>query len=190
MSGVQQQIISLAVVFGVMQVATKLNLDTPENANYIRAAYATMQVVQAALLYYIYIVINKKNDDTELKYTEVKNAMDSSEAEIVETTVRDYDIAQLRQAVVAQLVGMMAVVGIHTYWGYLRPMTLQIVLGLKTIYDNPMAKIHLFNQHATGDLQRPIKPKGMFAPKPAPSVKEIKAKQKKDDKKKVVNKIQ
>ena len=56
----------------------------------------------------------------------------------------------------------MAIVGIHMYFGYLRPMTLQLFLGLKTIYDNPEAKIHLLGQSAAGDLARPFKAKGML----------------------------
>ncbi|TPX33362.1 hypothetical protein SmJEL517_g03721 [Synchytrium microbalum] len=185
------QLLQIGLAFGVMQVANRLNFDTPENANYIRIAYATVQVIQMAIFYYIYTQIDAKKDETELKYTEVKNPMDTgAEAEIVETTVRDYDVAQLRTAVMGALMGIAAITGIHLYWGYLRPMTLQCVLGFKTVYDNPMTKIHLLGQPASGDLQRPFKPKGLFAGKPVPSVKEVKAKEKKDAKKKVINKVQ
>jgi hypothetical protein len=75
----------------------------------------------------------------------------------------------------------------HTYWGYVRPLTLQVVLGIKTVLSTPIAQIHVLGKEATGNLDRPFKvpnPFGM-AEQPKASEKEEKAKAKKELKKKI-----
>ncbi|KAI8911056.1 hypothetical protein EDD86DRAFT_204294 [Gorgonomyces haynaldii] len=72
----QQMIINMAMVFGIVQVANKFQLDAPENEFYVRLAYGSVQVIGLLLVGYIAWTINSKNDKTEFIYNETKNPFD------------------------------------------------------------------------------------------------------------------
>ena len=79
------------------------------------------------------------------------------EPKFVATTVKAYDLQQLRALFKTQLmgVGMMAVM--HFYFKYTNPLLIQSILPVKGAFEGNLVKIHLLGQPATGDLQRPWK---------------------------------
>lgn len=82
------------------------------------------------------------------------------EPKFVATTVKAYDLQQLKALFKAQLmgVGMMGVM--HLYFKYTNPLLIQSIIPLKGAFEGNLVKIHLFGQSATGDLQRPWKQAG------------------------------
>jgi hypothetical protein len=63
-------LINMAMVFGLVQLANKYELDKPENTLYLRIAYAGSQLLQLSLLLFMYLKIQKNNDNTPLIYQE------------------------------------------------------------------------------------------------------------------------
>lgn len=177
----------MALVLGLVQVANRLKLDEPENVGYVRMAYAASLVVQLFIMGYMYSRIQKKKDETKLVYTEPAS-YGNTEPTQVETTVKEYDESQLKSAMTQWVLSLAIILGMHSYWGYIRPLTLQVVLGIKTVLSSPIAQIHVLGKEAVGDLSRPFKvanPFGMVDDQPKTSEKEEKAKAKKELKKKI-----
>ena len=98
--------------------------------------------------------------------------MDPSDVEVIETTVEKYDMKQLSTQFFQFIVGLVILGAMHFHWyiveeikvvrGYIRPLTLQVILGLKTLAGVPLVQVHVFGQPAVASLARPWKPKGMF----------------------------
>lgn len=73
------------------------------------------------------------------------------------TTVRDYDLQQIAKNTPGQLIGL-AIMGVmHLKFGYTQPLLIQSIMPLKSLFDNPIVKIHILGKEATGDLERPFK---------------------------------
>ncbi|KAI8825279.1 inorganic phosphate transporter Pho88 [Fimicolochytrium jonesii] len=178
-------ITNLIVVFGLMQVANKFELDKEENTPYLRAAYLGMQIISVIVWGLIYSKVVAANDQTPLVYTEAANALDPSNTTTIRTTVKDYDIKkiieQLRsQAIAAAILGLM-----HFKFGYLRPLLLQSILGFKALYSTQLVQIHLLGKQPVAELVRPWKAANPFGETVKPTTeKEIKAKEKREAKKK------
>ena len=176
----------MALVLGLVQVANRLKLDEPENVGYIRLAYASSLVIQLFIMGYMYSKIQKKNDTTKLVYSEPPSPYGNAEPEQVETTVKDYDQSQLKSAMSQWVLSLVIILVMHGYWGYIRPLTLQVVLGIKTVLSTPLAQIYVLGKEATGSLSRPFKVPSPFGmDQPQTTEKEEKAKAKKDLKKKI-----
>ncbi|KAI8919248.1 hypothetical protein PhCBS80983_g00248 [Powellomyces hirtus] len=179
-------ITNLVVVFGLMQVANKFQLDKEENTAYLRAAYLTMQAIAFTALFIVYRKVVSRNDQTPLIYEEAKSALEPSNVETIRTTVRDYDVKKLIEAARSQLIAMAMIGFMHYKWGYLRPLLLQSVLGLKAIYQAQLVQVHLVGTPATGALARPWKVPSPFGQTVKPTTeKELKAKEKREAKKKL-----
>lgn len=97
---------------------------------------------------------------TVVKYVEPAPMGSGEEPKFVATTVKAYDLQQLRALFKAQLmgVGMMGVM--HIYLKYTNPLLIQSIIPLKGAFEGNLVKIHLFGSPATGDLQRPWKQSG------------------------------
>lgn len=175
----------MALVLGLVQVANRLKLDEPENVEYVRIAYGASLVVQLFIMGYMYSRIQKKKDDAKLVYTEPAS-FGNTESTQVETTVKEYDESQLKSAMTQWLLSLVIILGMHGYLGYIRPLTLQVVLGIKTVLSSPLAQIHVLGKEATGSLSRPFKVASPFGmDQPQTTEKEEKAKAKKELKKKI-----
>jgi hypothetical protein len=178
----------MAVVFGLVQLANRYELDKPENTDILRISYFLTQLLSFIAIYVMYTKISKKNDETKLVYSEPPKPMSGDEPEIITISVKDYDLKQLKQLATQTLIGLGIVSAMHFKWGYLRPLLLQTVLGFRTLYQTPIVKVVLLNFEAVGDLQRPWKsPSSPFGPEEV-TPKEQKLKEKKEEKKKIANK--
>ncbi len=106
---------------------------------------------------------------------------------MVQTTVGDYDLSQVKSLFFQTVMGAAIVVFMHLKWGYLRPLLLQSVLGLKTLSAAPIVQVYVLGYKAEGELARPWKAGGGFGGQQSegPTVKELKAMEKKEAKKKI-----
>lgn len=99
---------------------------------------------------------------TPLTYTEPKNPMDPADVDVVTTTVEGYDKKQVMSQLYQYAIGIGMISLMHFKWGYIRPLTLQAVLGLKALFELPLVKVHILGQQSVGALARPWKPKSLF----------------------------
>lgn len=65
--------------------------------------------------------IKKANDLTVLKYVTPKSPMSQEPGELITTTHRDYDLAEVSKAMRGVYMGMLMVAGMHLYMGYTNP---------------------------------------------------------------------
>ena len=107
--------------------------------------------------------VKKANDLTVIKYVNAKNPMSQEPGELVTTTNRDYDLAEISKSMRGTLMGCAMVGFMHLYLGYTNPLVIQSILPVKNALESNMAKIWVWGQPATGDLKRPFKaPPGLF----------------------------
>ena len=180
-----QALLNMGLVFGLVQIANRYNIDAPENTMYLRLGYGTVQVITLAIVGWIYLKVRAAQDKTQLVYNDVKNPFDPSDKEVVKTTNLEYDTEQTRTLLTQTLTTIAMIVFMHLQWGYLRPMLLQTVLGFRTLWSNALFKVYILGQPATGALARPWKTMNTFGQTAGPTPKELKAKEKKEAKKKI-----
>ncbi|KAF2866579.1 inorganic phosphate transporter Pho88 [Massariosphaeria phaeospora] len=159
---INPQITNLVIILGFMQISKKVPFDDPNVLNAVRALYVLSNVIIVGIYVYVQAQINKKNDMTVVKYVEPAPMGSGDEPKFVATTIKAYDLQQLRALFKAQLmgVGMMAVM--HIYFKYTNPLLIQSIIPLKGAFEGNLVKIHLLGQPATGELQRPWKQAGGF----------------------------
>ncbi|KAJ3324077.1 hypothetical protein HDV06_000618 [Boothiomyces sp. JEL0866] len=179
----------MALVFGLVQLANKFQLDAPENTNILRIAYASVQLIGLATIAYIYTRIKSKKDQTKLVYSEPKAPFSTEEPALTRTTFEEYDIGQIKTLLFQTFTGIAIIGFMHFKWGYLRPLLLQSVLGLRTLSSAPLVQVWVFGKEATGDLARPWKAANPLGGGGEPATeKDIKAKERKEEKKKISSK--
>ncbi|KAJ3015164.1 hypothetical protein HKX48_004745 [Thoreauomyces humboldtii] len=179
-------ITNLVLVFGLMQVANKFELDKEENTNVLRATYLGMQLITFAALGFVYMKVSAKNDQTPMIYEESKGVIDPGNSETIRTTVRDYDVKKLVEQIRSQALAIAMIGFMHFKWGYLRPLLLQSILGLKAIYQAQLVQVHILGRPTVGELARPWKVASPFGATAKPvSEKEVKQKEKRAAKKKL-----
>ncbi|KAI8849760.1 inorganic phosphate transporter Pho88 [Chytridium lagenaria] len=165
--------INIVIVVVLMQLTTYFSLDDPMYLNYVRGAYLLTQSIALFTIFIIYLRIQKENDTTELNYTETKVPFSGIE-ETVNSTVMDHDISKVKEVLQQILIAVGIMAYLHFQMGYLRPLILQVVLGLRTLSTSPLFRVYVLGRPTTGDLERPWKSK-MFQkpPKPLPTPKEL-----------------
>lgn len=94
---------------------------------------------------------------TVVKYVEPAPMGSGEEPKFVATTVKAYDLQQLRGLFKAQLMGVGMMGFMHLYLKYTNPLLIQSIIPLKGAFEGNLVKIHLFGSPATGDLARPWK---------------------------------
>ncbi|KAF2714980.1 inorganic phosphate transport PHO88 [Pleomassaria siparia CBS 279.74] len=154
---INPQVTNLIIILAFMQISKKVPFEDPNVLNGVRALYVLSNVIIAGIYFYVQTQINKKNDMTVVKYVEPAPMGSGDEPKFVATTVKSYDLQQLRALFKAQLmgVGMMAVM--HFYFKYTNPLLIQSIIPLKGAFEGNLVKIHLLGQSATGELARPWK---------------------------------
>ncbi|GAA5991989.1 hypothetical protein JCM11641_005336 [Rhodosporidiobolus odoratus] len=153
---VNPAITGLMFSLGAMQVARKIDFTDPDVLFYVRCLYVGTQVLSLAVYYFVSMKVKQKDDLKVLKYSEPAKPMSGEGPTQVTTTNKDYDLAQVSQAVRGVLMGCGFMVFMHLYMKYTQPLFIQGIMPLKAIYDSKIVKIHLLNKPATGDLKRPF----------------------------------
>ncbi|WRT65902.1 uncharacterized protein IL334_002853 [Kwoniella shivajii] len=151
---------NLVISLGAMQVARKIPMDDPKIINYLRIGYVASQVISLAIYYFITLKIRRKNDLTVLKYVNPAPPMNpDAKPELVQTTVKDYDLAEVGKAI-KSLLSLAFMAFLHGYLKYTQPLFIQGLMGLKSTLESNPAKLHIFGKKAEGDLARPFKAGG------------------------------
>ncbi len=76
--------------------------------------------------------------------------------------MQEYDLAQFKTQLNQVLIGVGFMAFLHFKFGYIRPIIIQTVLGLKNAVGTPLFKVYLFKKPAVGDLARPWRPANPF----------------------------
>ncbi|CAM0136970.1 phosphate transporter (Pho88) [Umbelopsis sp. WA50703] len=142
------------------QLAKRLNLDNPDNLFYARATYVFAQATVIGLAYWLMSVVDKKNDTTTLRY--VKPAAQEwdgtkGQEELVNTTNKDYDIAEIKKSITQTLTGLGIIGFLHLQFKFTQPLVIQSILVFKTFFLSKEALLHVWGEPAVGDLRRPFK---------------------------------
>ncbi|KAG2202027.1 inorganic phosphate transporter Pho88 [Mucor mucedo] len=140
----------------------------------LRLLYLGVQVTIVALSYLLIYKIRQKNDQTVLKYVEpASQSWDGTETadQLINTTVMDYDIAEVHKTVKQSAMGILLITFLHFKFGYVQPLLVQSILGFKTFLMTKEVRIHYWGSPTTGDLKRPFRleaPFGMVNEKKQP----------------------
>ncbi|CAG8675388.1 4902_t:CDS:2 [Acaulospora morrowiae] len=151
------QVANLVLVLVIIQVSRKLDLENPDVITYVRIGYVTVQALTLSLCYFIATRIKKINDTTEIKYVEPAKPFTNESPQVVETTVRDYDLGKTMDLFKQTCTSVLIMLIIHLYFGFTQPLFIQSILPLKSVYQNQMVQIHLLGKKAEGELNRPFK---------------------------------
>jgi hypothetical protein len=159
-------------------------LDAPENATILIIAYGSVQAISLLVMGLIYSKVTSKKDQTKLTYSEPKPSFQNEDPELIETTFMEYDIKQLKQLLTQTAIGVLIISFMYYKWGYLRPLLLQSVLGLKSFFGTPIVEVHILGK----DKKRPWVAASPFGQQEPVSEKQVKQIEKKEAKKKISNK--
>ena len=96
-------------------------------------------------------------DRTPLVYSESKNMFNPSDVTTITTTVQDHDLEKVKEAFTQTLMSLGIMALLHLKFGFVRPLLLQSILGIKTLASTPLFRIYVLGQPAVGDLARPWK---------------------------------
>lgn len=159
-----------------MQISKKIPFDDPNVLNGVRALYIVSNIIIAGIYFYVQMQINKKNgslrqtlgltgirpantapDMTVVKYVEPAPVGSGEEPKFVATTVKAYDLQQLKALFKGQMMGVGMMAFMHLYMKYTNPLLIQSIIPLKGAFEGNLIKVHLFGQPATGELARPWK---------------------------------
>ncbi|EIM90602.1 inorganic phosphate transporter [Stereum hirsutum FP-91666 SS1] len=161
---------NLAISLGVMQVARKIPFDDPDVLLYVRIGYVVTQAICLAVYFYISQKVKSKNDQTVLKYVEPPNQMTQEPGNLVTTTIRDYDLAEVSKLIRSTLTSVAMMGFLHLYMQYTQPLFVQALMGLKSLYESNEVKIYVLGKAPEGDLKRPFKAAGgLFGPAAGPA---------------------
>ncbi|GME84822.1 unnamed protein product [Ambrosiozyma monospora] len=162
---VSPAISNLVLMLVMMQVSRKLDFEDPNILLGVRIAYGVGTTLTLLIYLFVRQTIIAKNDLNTLKYLQPPNAMaGETEAKLVTTTVKDYDLQQIHQAIKGVFTGLAMMGFMHLYMGYANPLVMQSISPVKSALESNLVKIHLYGSKATGDLKRPFKaPEGFLS---------------------------
>ncbi|ORX42780.1 hypothetical protein DM01DRAFT_265311 [Hesseltinella vesiculosa] len=156
---------NIAFFFAVRQAIKYFGLEKPEYLMGFRILYYGVQILVVLLSFYIISIINTKNDQTVLRYVDpAKPGWDGVETQdtLVVTTFAgksliEYDKQEVFKAMKQSAMGIAMVSFLHFKFGYIQPLVIQSLLGIKAFFTTKEARIHLFHESTkSGDLKRPF----------------------------------
>ncbi|ODQ63673.1 inorganic phosphate transport PHO88 [Nadsonia fulvescens var. elongata DSM 6958] len=160
---VNAAISNLVIMLVMMQVSKKIPFEDPTVLLLVRGAYILSNVLIFGLYFYTKSLIMKKNDLTTMKYVEPSSPLSGSdESKLITTTIRDYDLQQVKTATKGVFTGIAMMGFMHLYMQYTNPLLMQSIMPLKSAFEQPIVQIHLFGKPSSGDLKRPFKAPSLF----------------------------
>lgn len=156
---------NLVLMLVGMQVSKRLDFEDPSTLFYVRLAFIIGQSITLLIYLFVRYQIISKNDLTTLKYLDAPNKMaGETESKLVTTTVKDYDLKQIDQAIKGVFTGLAMTGFMHLYMKFANPLVMQSITPIKGALEANIVKIHLFGSPAVGDLKRPFKaPPSIFS---------------------------
>jgi len=164
-SVLNNQLFNMAFVMGSMQLVKNWDLTSPDVIFKLRVTYVACQALVLATCYGLIALIKSRNDITPLRYVEPRkpsimdpNPVDPNDAGLlIETTNKDYDIAEIKKVINSTLVAMGILGVMHLQFKFVQPLFIQSILPIKNTIAHKVVQIHLWGLKAEGDLKRPFK---------------------------------
>ncbi|CAO3703414.1 unnamed protein product [Rhizopus stolonifer] len=141
-----------------MQLSKKLDWNYPDVLTMARIGYYGAQVLVVGLAYGLIALIKKKNDTTVLTYTPpAKPSLGGgAPAESITTTVRDYDVDQVKQLIQSTVTSIFIIHLMHWQFKFTQPLFMQSLMPIKNLLTHKEALIHLWGDAPEGNLARPF----------------------------------
>ncbi|KAG1472939.1 hypothetical protein G6F56_001244 [Rhizopus delemar] len=148
-----------------MQLAKKVDFNDPDVLTMARIGYYSAQVLVVAMAYGLIVLIKKKNDTTVLTYTPPAKAgfgAPTAAPEAISTTVRDYDIDQVKQFIQSTVTSILIISLMHWKFKFTQPLLMQSINPIKNLFTHKEALIHLWGDAPEGNLARPFTAENPF----------------------------
>lgn len=120
----------------------------------VRFLYFTSMISSISIYIFTYFKIAKLNDLTLLKYITTDNSIFSNNAmnngsgskneKLVVTTIRDYDLDQIKSSLKSSVNNLAIMMITHFFMGYTQPLFMQFINPLKNCYQDKIINIHWF----------------------------------------------
>ncbi|CEP14044.1 hypothetical protein [Parasitella parasitica] len=140
-----------------MQLAKKIDWEDPDVLTYARIGYYSAQVLVVAMAYGLIALIKSKNDTTSLTYDAPQKPGQAEGAPTtITTTVRDYDVDQVKQFIQSTVTSIVIISVMHWQFKFTQPLLMQSILPIKNLLTHKEALIHLWGDAPEGSLVRPF----------------------------------
>lgn len=151
-------LLNILFMLVMMQISRRIDMENPETIRIIRGIYLLSMLSAVLLFRHLRSKVIAKNDLTELKIVSPKNPMKPNEPQKIETTtVKDYDLKEIENAIKSLYSGMAMMVFMHMYLKFNNPLFMQCLNPIKSFLEHNETKIHLYGKPAVGPLKRPFK---------------------------------
>ncbi|KAI8146336.1 inorganic phosphate transporter Pho88 [Fennellomyces sp. T-0311] len=158
---VNHPLFNFVFFMGIRQVTKRLPLEEPSYLWSLRGLYIGCQLLAIAMNYWLIWKINKKNDTTSLRYVEPSaQQWDGTESEerLVNTTFREYDVAEIKKGIKQSFTGIAMITFLHFQFKFVQPLIIQSIMVFKTFFTSKEARIHIWNEStSSGPLKRPFR---------------------------------
>ncbi|EIE76021.1 hypothetical protein RO3G_00725 [Rhizopus delemar RA 99-880] len=125
-----------------------------------RIGYYSAQALVVAAAYGLIAIIKKKNDTTVLTYSPPSKPSFGQPApsapETISTTIRDYDIDQVKQFIQSTVTSIFIISLMHWQFKFTQPLLMQSLMPIKNLLTHKEALIHLWGDAPEGNLARPF----------------------------------
>ncbi|KAG1143108.1 hypothetical protein G6F37_001383 [Rhizopus arrhizus] len=143
-----------------MQLAKKVDWNDPDVLTMARIGYYSAQALVVAAAYGLIAIIKKKNDTTVLTYSPPSKPSFGQSApsapETISTTIRDYDIDQVKQFIQSTVTSIFIISLMHWQFKFTQPLLMQSLMPIKNLLTHKEALIHLWGDAPEGNLARPF----------------------------------
>ncbi|KAI8987961.1 inorganic phosphate transporter Pho88 [Mycotypha africana] len=149
---------NMGFLLASMQLSKKIDWSDPDVLMYARIGYYAAQVLVVLMAYGLIALVKKKNDNTTLVYTPpaAPGAAAGAVPETVTTTVKDYDVSQVKQFIQSTLTSVVIISVMHWQFKFTQPLLMQSIVPFKNLLTHKIALIHLWGDAPEGGLARPF----------------------------------
>ncbi|ORX54075.1 putative phosphate transporter [Hesseltinella vesiculosa] len=152
---------NVAFMIVAMQLGKRIDWEDPQVLMIARFGYYGAQVLVLLLTFGLMRMVQNKNDTTPLKYVETKPGPDQGKE--VQTTNVEYDVAQVRQLISSTMTSVLMISVMHWYFKFTQPLLMQSIMPFKNLAASKVGLIYIWNDPATGSLQRPFQAENPLA---------------------------
>lgn len=139
----------MLVVLPVLFLVQKVDFTNPDNVFIAQLSFSTVQALILLISAYIYLQITKRNDRTQITVPPTPTPFGGPTGEAQRTTIRDYDISQLRKYVQQVVIGVAIAIFLFVKWQVVPPMAMQCVLNPVNLFGNPLFKLFVLGENPT-----------------------------------------
>jgi len=170
-----QGISDMLMLLPLLYLMNQIDWTQEQNIMYVRLAYAGSHVGCFLLWAYLYMKISASTNNRQKIRIPVTGGFGTTSGAVEETTVCEYDLAQVKKAINQMALSVVIVGAIHYKWEFVQPLFMQAFMVPMQLYKNPLVKIYLLGERGAIE-QRPFKEEspfgGMFPQPPAPQAEE------------------